>query len=230
MSGLSIAGVVYILVAIISVALVPVGVLKASDTPLVEVVQVGAPGLPIKNALPFISMVAVSNTALLNMLMASRLIYGMARQRVLPPLLGTVSRTRRSPWVAIVFTTAIAFGVILYVTAFANSNAIAVLGDTTSLLLLAVFAMVNVAVLVLRRDVRWPRRHFRTPTPLPAIGCVASLYLVTPLSGRAGQQYLLAGILIASGVVLSLVTLLFSRRASREVGISELAPVAVTSG
>lgn len=184
LSGLTIAGVVYILVAIIAVALVPVGVLKASETPLVEVVQVGAPGLPIESILPFISMVAVSNTALINMLMASRLIYGMARQRVLPPLLGTVSHYRRSPWVAILFTTAIAFGVILYVTAFANSNAIAVLGDTTSLLLLAVFAMVNVAVLVLRRDVRRPRRHFRTPTPLPAIGCVASLYLVTPLSGR----------------------------------------------
>ncbi len=231
LSGLGIAGVVYMLVAIISVALVPVGVLKASDTPLVEVVQVGAPRLPIKNILPFISMVAVSNTALLNMLMASRLIYGMARQRVLPPLLGIVSRTRRSPWVAIVFTTAIAFGVILYVTAFANSNAIAVLGDTTSLLLLAVFAMVNVAVLVLRRDVQRPRRHFRTPTPLPLIGCVASLYLVTPLSGRAGQQYLLAGILIASGVVLALITLFFNRRrASREVEIGELAPVAATTG
>ena len=97
------------LVAIIAV-LVPVGVLQASDTPLVEVVQVGAPGLPIKNILPFISMVAVSNTALINMLMASRLIYGMARQRVLPPVLGTVSSIRRSPWVAILLTTAIAFG------------------------------------------------------------------------------------------------------------------------
>lgn len=231
LSGLGIAGVVYMLVAIISVALVPVGVLKTSDTPLVEVVQVGAPGLPIKNILPFISMVAVSNTALLNMLMASRLIYGMARQRALPPQLGTVSRTRRSPWVAIVLTTAIAFGVILYVTAFANSNAIAVLGDTTSLLLLAVFAMVNVAVLVLRRDVRRPRRHFRTPTPLPAIGCVASLYLVTPLSGRPGQQYLLAGILIASGVVLSLITLVFNRRrASREVDLGKLTPVGALPG
>lgn len=231
LSGLTIAGVVYMLVAIIAVALVPVGVLKASETPLVEVVQVGAPGLPIKSILPFISMVAVSNTALINMLMASRLIYGMARQRVLPPLLGTVSRNRRSPWVAILFTTAIAFGVILYVTAFANSNAIAVLGDTTSLLLLAVFAMVNVAVLVLRRDSRRPRRHFRTPTPLPAIGCVASLYLVTPLSGRAGEQYLLAGILIASGVVLSLITVRFNRRrANREVRINDVAAVAATAG
>ena len=55
---------------------------------------------------------------------------------------------------AIIFTTVIAFGLILYVSAFASSNAISVLGGTTSLLLLAVFAVVNVAVLVLRRDVQ----------------------------------------------------------------------------
>jgi basic amino acid/polyamine antiporter, APA family len=212
LAGLSIAGVVYMIVAIIAVALVPIGTLKASDTPLVEVVQIGAPGLPIKDILPFISMVAVSNTALISILMASRLIYGMARQRVLPAVLGTVSSARRSPWVAILLTTAIAFGLILYVTALANVDAIEVLGGTTSLLLLAVFAMVNIAVLVLRRDVRKSRRHFRTPTPLPVVGCLASLYLVTPLSGRPGQQYLLAGVLIASGVVLSLLTILFNRR------------------
>jgi amino acid transporter len=186
----------------------------------VEVVQIGAPGLPIKDLLPFISMVAVSNTALISILMASRLIYGMSRQRLLPPILGTVSPVRRSPWVAILFTTAIAFGLILYVTAVANADAIEVLGGTTSLLLLAVFATVNVAVLVLRRDVRNPRRHFRTPTPLPVIGCFASLYLVTPLSGRPGQQYLLAGVLIVTGVVLSLLTLLLNRRlGSRQAGV-----------
>ena len=48
------------------------------------------PGLPIEEILPFISMFAVANTALINMLMASRLIYGMARQHVLPPVLGAV--------------------------------------------------------------------------------------------------------------------------------------------
>ncbi len=154
LTGLAIAGVVYVIVSIVAVALVPVGELEASDTPLVEVVKAGAPGLPIEDILPFISMFAVSNTALINMLMASRLIYGMARQHVLPPMLGTVHPTRLTPWVAIVFTTLIAFGLIFYVTAFANSRAIAVLGGTTALLLLAVFAMVNVAVLVLRRDVR----------------------------------------------------------------------------
>ena len=222
LTGLSIAGVVYVLVSIVAVALVPVGTLAASDTPLVEVVKAGAPGLPIEDILPFISMFAVSNTALINMLMASRLIYGMARQHVLPPVLGKVHPTRLTPWVAIVFTTTIAFGLIFYVTAFANSSAISLLGGTTSLLLLAVFAMVNVAVLVLRRDVQEAGGHFKTPTVLPVIGFISSLYLVTPLSGRPGQQYLLAMILIGIGIVLFFVTMLINRQLGiRDAGITD---------
>jgi basic amino acid/polyamine antiporter, APA family len=222
LSGLTIAGVVYVIVSIVAVALVPIGTLEASDTPLVEVVKAGAPGLPIEDILPFISMFAVSNTALINMLMASRLIYGMARQHVLPPILGAVHPTRHTPWVAIVFTTLIAFGLIFYVTAFANSDAIAVLGGTTSLLLLAVFAVVNVAVLVLRRDVREAGGQFRTPTALPVIGCLASLYLVTPLSGRPAQQYLLALILVAIGILLFFLTWVINRQLGiRGAGITD---------
>ncbi|MET0700533.1 MAG: APC family permease [Mycobacterium sp.] len=211
LSGLGIAGVVYIVVAIVAVALVPIGTLEASETPLVEVVKAGAPNLPIEKILPFISMFAVANTALINMLMASRLIYGMAKQHVLPPVLGTVHPSRRTPWVAILFTTAIAFGLIFYVTAFANDKAISVLGGTTSLLLLAVFAVVNVAVLVLRRDVQSGGRHFKTPTWLPVVGFVTSLYLVLPLSGRPLQQYILACGLVILGVLLFGVTVAVNR-------------------
>ena len=128
-------------------------------------------------------MFAVANSALINMLMASRLIYGMARQRVLPPVLGKVHPTRRTPWVAIVFTTALAFGLIVFVS-FGNPDAVATLGGTTALLLLGVFAVVNVAVLVLRKD-NVGKKHFRAPTVLPIIGFITCLYLVTPLSGRA---------------------------------------------
>ena len=212
LSGLSIAGIVYILVSIVAVALVPVGELQASDTPLVEVVKAGAPGLPIDEIFPFITMFAVSNTALINMLMASRLIYGMARQHVLPPGLGVVHPTRRSPWAAIIFTTVIAFGLIIYVSTAASDNAISVLGGTTSLLLLAVFAVVNVAVLVLRRDVRQAGGYFKTPTVLPVIGFLVSLYLVTPLSGRPAQQYLVAGALVVIGIALFFVTQLINRQ------------------
>ena len=146
------------------------------------------------------------------MLMASRLIYGMARQHVLPPVLGAVHPKRHTPWVAILFTTAIAFGLIFYVSAFASSNAISLLGGTTSLLLLMVFAVVNVAVLVLRKDVQNNGEHFKTPTVLPIIGFITSLYLVTPLSGRPGQQYLIAGVLIVVGIVLFFITTLINKQ------------------
>jgi basic amino acid/polyamine antiporter, APA family len=222
LSGLTIAGFVYVLVSIVAVALVPVGTLAKSETPLVEVVKAGAPGLPIEDILPFISMFAVSNTALINMLMASRLIYGMSRQHVLPPVLGVVHPRRHTPWVAILFTTTIAVGLIVYVTAFANSDAIAVLGGTTSLLLLGVFAVVNIAVLVLRRDVQKGGGHFKTPTVLPVIGFVASLYLVTPLSGRPIQQYVVAGGLVVLGVLLWAVTWLINRQLGiRTKGITD---------
>jgi basic amino acid/polyamine antiporter, APA family len=223
LSGLGIAGVVYVVVAVVAVALVPIGTLEASETPLVEVVKAGAPGLPIEQILPFISMFAVANTALINMLMASRLIYGMAKQHVLPPVLGTVHPSRRTPWVAIVFTTSIAFGLILYVTAFAGDSAISTLGGTTSLLLLAVFAVVNVAVLVLRKDVQADGAHFKTPTWLPVVGFVASLYLVLPLSGRPLQQYVLAGALVILGIVLFGITLAINRAVGiRGPGITDV--------
>ncbi|ORB32062.1 APC family permease [Mycolicibacterium parafortuitum] len=217
LSGLSIAGVVYILVSIVAVALVPIGKLEESDTPLVEVVRAGAPGLPIDTILPFLTMFAVSNTALINMLMASRLIYGMARQHVLPPVLGLVHPKRLSPWVAIIFTTVIAFGLIIYVSTSASSNAIAILGGTTSLLLLAVFAVVNVAVLVLRRDVRETGGHFKTPTALPVIGFIVSLYLVLPFSGRPAQQYIVAGGLVVIGIVLFFLT----QQINKQLGIKD---------
>ena len=209
LTGLTITGVIYVLVSVVSVALVPVGTLAESDTPLVEVVTVGAPGLPIGAILPFISMFAVANSALINMLMASRLIYGMAKQRVLPPILGKVHPTRRTPWVAIAFTTALAFGLIVIVSS-SNPDALQTLGGTTALLLLAVFAVVNVAVLVLRRD-RPTKKYFRAPTALPIIGFITCVYLVTPLSGRDGAQYVIAGWLLLLGVVLFFVTVLINR-------------------
>ncbi|MEB0161150.1 hypothetical protein QN405_26365, partial [Pseudomonas sp. AH2 (2023)] len=70
LSGLGITAVVYVLIAILAVAIVPVGVLAESETPLVDVVQTAAPDFPMTELLPWISMFAVANTALINMMMA----------------------------------------------------------------------------------------------------------------------------------------------------------------
>ena len=91
-TGLSITAFVYVLVSVVAVAVVPVGELATSETPLLDVVAAGAPGLPIDDIFPYLTIFAVANTALINMLMASRLLYGMANQRVLPSVFGKVLR------------------------------------------------------------------------------------------------------------------------------------------
>ena len=86
LTGLGLTGVIYLLVSITAVALVPVGDLVDLDkgSALTQVVAAGAPDLPFDTIFPFIGMFAVANSALINMLMASRLLYGMANQDVLP--------------------------------------------------------------------------------------------------------------------------------------------------
>ena len=146
----------------------------------------------------------MANSALINMLMASRLVYGMSREGVLPPILGRVHRSRRTPYVAIAFTSLLAFGLIAFV------GAVPALGGTTALLLLGVFTIVNITVLMLRRDTVG-HEHVKAPTILPLLGAASCAFLVGPWTGRATVQYTIAGVLLAIGVVLWFVTVMVMR-------------------
>ncbi|MBC7944134.1 MAG: APC family permease [Burkholderiales bacterium] len=210
LSGLAITGVIYMLVSISAITLVPPEQLGEGETPLLKVVQAGAPNFPL-GIFGFITMFAVANSALINMLMASRLVYGMSRERVLPLLLGKVHATRRTPYVAIGFTTLLAFGLIMFV------GEVPALGGTTALLLLCVFTMVNIVVLVLRRD-GVDHKHFTTPTFLPILGALSCAFLAGPWTGRNPVQYQIAGVLIGIGIVLWFVTVLVNRATGQTRG------------
>jgi len=209
LTGLTFTGVIYVLVSISAIALVPPEQLGEGETPLLKVVQAGAPSFPL-GIFGFITMFAVANSALINMLMASRLIYGMSREHVLPPAFGKVHHGRRTPYVAIAFTTLLAFALITFVAE------VPALGGTTALLLLAVFSVVNVAVLVLRGD-RVEHQHFRAPTIVPVLGAVTCGFLVGPWTGRDPQQYVIAAALIGLGVVLWAVTMAINRATGQKV-------------
>jgi amino acid transporter len=212
LSGLTITGIIYVLVSITAVALVPVDQLSDPnlDPPLIQVVKSGAPDLPIDDIYPFITMFAVANSALINMLMASRLLYGMAKQDVLPRSLAKVLPGRRTPWVSIVFTTLIAFGLIIAVTEYMGEETVSSLGGTTALLLLGVFTIVNIAVLVLRRD-DVGHDHFHAPSVLPVVGAFCCAFLVGPWTDRDTVQYKIAAGLLALGVVLWVGTWFWNR-------------------
>ncbi|MCP2259558.1 amino acid/polyamine/organocation transporter, APC superfamily [Streptoalloteichus tenebrarius] len=211
--GMGAAGLIYLLVALASSLLVPVDQLKgAGGGALLKVVQTGAENFPLQ-LFAFIGLFAVSNSALINMLMASRLVYGMANERIIPKQFGRVHPMRRTPWVSILFTSAIAVVLV-------STVDLALLGGTTSLLLLVVFTIVNIAVLVLRRE-KAPHKHFRTPTAVPILGAITCAYLASPLSGRPAKEYLIAGVLLLVGLALwglNRVFLRGSRAAATEPG------------
>ncbi|MFI2783288.1 APC family permease [Streptomyces sp. ALB3] len=189
--GVAVTGTIYVLVALISSLLVDSRTLEGSSGPLLEVVKAGGLDFPPK-LFALIALFAVTNSALINIMMASRLCYGMANERILPPAMGRVLARRRTPWVGIVFVTVLAVGLV-------STGEIEGLGDTTSFLLLCVFAVVNIAVLVLRKD-RVDHHHFRTPTVLPVLGAITSLILASPMADRAGDVYVRAGILLLIGI------------------------------
>ena len=86
---------------------VPTGDLADSSGPLLEVVKQGPLGIPEK-LFSAIGLLALSNGALINMIMASRLLYGMAEEGVVPRPFAQILPGRRTPWFAIAFTTALA--------------------------------------------------------------------------------------------------------------------------
>jgi amino acid transporter len=211
LAGLLITGLIYVLVSISAVTLVPPAHLGEGEAPLLKVVSAGAPWFPV-GIFAFITMFAVANTALINMLMASRLLYGMGREGVLPEVLGKVHPGRRTPYIAIAFTTLLALGLITFV------GEVPALGGTTALLLLCVFVVVNIAVLFLRRD-PVPHAHFRTPTALPVLGALTCAFLAGPWTGRDPVQYKVAGILMAIGIALWLLTVSVHRFTGRQVDL-----------
>jgi amino acid transporter len=214
-TALGIAVLAYMLVAVSVVMVLPIGDIQNFDGEtgiLIEVVRQGAPGFPVSTVFPFLTVFAVANTALINMLMASRLIYGMARQDVLPRSLAKVLPGRQTPWSAIAFTTLLALGLITIVTLKSESSVVAALAGTTGLLLLVVFTIVNVACLVLRRD-KVTKPGFKAPTIVPLVGAVTCAFLTGPWARDPENyvQYEIAAYLLGLGVVLWALTWTWNR-------------------
>jgi APA family basic amino acid/polyamine antiporter len=197
------AGVVYALVGVASSIALPADKLTESSGPLLDVVAASGVGIP-EWIFSLIALVAVANGALLTMIMASRLTYGMAKQSLLPATLGRVLPKRRTPWVAILATTVVAM--IL-----TTVGDLSTLAETVVLLLLFVFISTNVAVLVLRRD-RVEHEHFRVWTFVPVLGVLSCVLLLTQ---QSAQVWLFGAILLAVGVVLFLIARASQKRANK---------------
>jgi APA family basic amino acid/polyamine antiporter len=189
------AAILYIAVAITAVSVVPYGELAKAPSPLTAVVGKAAPAFPAF-VFTFITIFAVANTALVNYVTASRLVYGMSRQGLLPTFLGRVHHSTKTPHVAIFVLFAVLAPLALYGT-------IGNLAAATVLLLLTVFCVVNAALVVLQRRKSEPHGKFEVPAFVPALGAVVCLVLIA-VRVSTGDIWapILAGALLAATLVL----------------------------
>ena len=191
--GLGIAGAIYLLVTIIAGMAVPADTLAESDGPLLEVVTQGPLSMDSK-VFSAIALFALINGCLLNLVMASRLMYGMANEGVVPKILGRVHPGRRTPWIAIIFTASIAAVLVVL-------GDLTTLADTTVLLLLLVFIGVHVSLIVLRRT-PVDHEHFRAWTVLPWLGAATCAGLAVHQVVEDPKLVLWAGGLLVFGLIL----------------------------
>jgi amino acid transporter len=168
--AVAVSSVIYMLISVIAVSVIPAGELTKSTQPLVDVVAKAAPWFPSK-LFSVISMFAIANTALLNFIMGSRLVYGMSREKLMPKFLGYVSKKTRTPVTAIF----LCIGVVLFM---AFTGDIAILAKSSSLLLLTGFFMMNLSLIILKRRKEEEKGRFEIPYFIPVIGALLAISLI----------------------------------------------------
>jgi amino acid transporter len=189
------AATLYIAVAVTAVSVVPWAELAQAPGPITEVMARAAPSVsPI--VFTAITLFAVANTALVNYITASRLIYGMARQGLLPAGLGGVHAKRQTPHMAIA-------ALFLVLAPLALLGTISELAAATVLLLLLVFMVVNGALFILQgRKGEQPGR-FEIPRVVPALGVLVCFVLIAVrvASGDIVAPLLAGGLLLGALVI-----------------------------
>ncbi|MCH1866277.1 APC family permease [Nocardioides sp. CFH 31398] len=228
--GMAAAGVIYVLVSMSAALVVPVDTLASSDAALLEVIRAGI--LPISVSVmvlvfAIIAMVAITNTTLVQVVTQSRILYGMAREDVVPAAFAKVHPTRRSPVVALVFSAVVVIA-LLVAGDLLNRIGLQVdiverLAAVTVVLLLVVYAGVIVACLKLRGSDE-TSDTFRAPTALLLVGLVGNVVLLYyVISTDPGSLIWCAG-LVAVGFVLFVAELALGKR-DRPAGVRRGEPI-----
>lgn len=171
---LIITAVLYFVVVSVVVLSVPMNELRASSAPLALMFENA--DSRISSLFLLIAVFATINGALIQVIMASRVIYGLARLKSLPGVLAYVNPVTRTPIAATVL-------VICIILLFAGLLPIASLAQYTSQIVLLVFAFVNLALLRLKWQ-RLPANtdYFSVPIWVPVLGLIScGLLLLTGL-------------------------------------------------
>jgi len=158
----------YLLVALAAVSSLPLHELQQSRAPLADIIA--AHGYD-PTLITGISLISVINGALVQVIMAARVLFGMSARGVAHRWLGLISPLTRTPVNATVI-------VVILVLVAALTLPLVKLAAITSTVTLLIFAAVNAALLRLRLTAGPAVGSVNYPLIIPALGCLLSLVLL----------------------------------------------------
>ncbi len=164
---------------------------STSGSPIADaaMVTLGAKGAQV---LSVIAVFALLSTLLSGMIGATRLVYAMARDKVLPVRLAALSK-RGVPVPALIFIVAVQVVMIQF-------YGISSLANVLNFGTLAAFLFVNMALIILRRREDYQPASFQAPLfpVLPIVGMLSSMILILVLDRltlKIGLLYILASVI-----------------------------------
>ena len=167
---LGISTLLYVLVVWVALVTVPPAELAQSKAPLALVFERLTGFSP--RTMSLIAIVATLNGIIVQIILASRVLYGLARQNELPPVFAAVNSVTRTPVNATVVTTALVL--ILALTLPLHD-----LADITARFTLAIFAMVNLSLIrIKRRTPVAPQGAYVAPAWMPWAGLATCVGLL----------------------------------------------------
>ena len=162
-----------------------------------------------------IAMVAITNTTLVAVVTQSRILYGMAREGVVPKVFGRLHSVRRSPWVGLVFA-GVVVSLLLVVGQIVLSldpelDLVDRLATVTVVFLLFIYALVIISALKLRGHEDATGETYRAPTVALVIGILGNVLLLGYVVFTDPAALLWVGGLLALGLLLYLAARISAR-------------------
>lgn len=159
----------YVGVSIAAITSMSLDELASSKAPLSDIVIKNGYSPDIITA---ISLIAVINGAIVNMIMSSRILYGMAKQNLGPKQLANIHPKTQTPIAASITVSLITLTLTI-------AFKLTALATITSFLTLTVFVLVNAALVKIKSTAINERRAYKLPTAIPVISCLLiTLFLI----------------------------------------------------
>lgn len=158
----------YILISVVAVLLMSPQELALSNAPLAMLYETTTGHSPV--IITIISLISVINGALIQVIMASRVLYGMSRKKWLPEKIGEINATTHTPLIATII-------IVSFVLFFALLFPLLSLAKITSFITLIIFMSINFALVKIKYS-HEDYDGFMVPIAVPLIGGFSTLLFI----------------------------------------------------